>query len=129
MEITAATLEDGAAPSSAAGIQETFNTRYARLMGWQEAMRRLKPIPRRAAQFSLTDMVAEAGATRATAAVDALASRFLRTPLTAEARATLITVLTDEWGTADVSAASSHAEHGLRLVAHGIMCAPQYQLS
>ena len=33
MEITAATLEDGAAPRPTAGIQETFNTRYASLIG------------------------------------------------------------------------------------------------
>lgn len=129
MEITAATLEEGAAPSSAAGIQETFNTRYASLMGWQEAMRRLKPIPRRAAQFSLSDMVRDAGATTAEAAVDALAARFLRAPLTASARSALIDLLTAELGTADLAPADSYMEHGLRLVAHGIMCAPQYQLA
>ncbi len=129
MDITAATLEDGAAPSSAAGIQETFNTRYASLIGWQEAMRRLKPIPRAAARFSLSAMVDEAGATTAQAAVDALAARFLRAPLTPRARAALIDMLVEELGTADLVAAASYREHGLRLVAHGIMCAPQYQLA
>jgi hypothetical protein len=129
MEITAATLEDGAAPSSAAGIQETFNTRYASLMGWQEAMRRLKPIPRAPAQFSLSDMVREDGAATADEAVDALAARFLRVPLDAPARAALVAMLTDEWGTGTLAEAESYMEFGLRLVAHGIMCAPQYQLA
>lgn len=127
MEITAATLEDGASPSMAAGIQERFNTRYASLIGWQEAMRKLKPIPRRAAQFSLTEMVA--GAATAEAAVDALADRFLRVPLPPPARTALVTLLTEEWGTADLAEAESYAEHGLRLVAHGLMCAPQFQLA
>lgn len=129
MEITAATLEEGAAPSSAAGIQETFNTRYASLMGWQEAMRRLKPTPRAAAQFSLTDMMAEAGAATVDQAVDALAARLLRTPLSPPARDRLVALLTDELGTTDLAVAESYMEHGLRLVAHGIMCAPQYQLA
>ena len=111
------------------GIQETFNTRYASLMGWQEAMRRLKPIPRAAAQFSLTAMMAEAQATTAEQAVDALAGRLLRAPLTPQARSTLVDMLVDELGTADLAAAESYMEHGLRLVAHGIMCAPQYQLA
>jgi hypothetical protein len=129
MEITAATLEDGAAPTMAAGIQEAFNTRYASLAGWQEAMRRLKPTPRAAAQFSLAAMVVKDGATTAEAAVDALALRLLRAPLTAKARAALIGLLTQELGTSDLSFAESYMEQGLRLVAHGIMCAPQYQLA
>lgn len=129
MEITAATLEDGAAPSSAAGIQEAFNTRYASLTGYQEALRRLKPLPRRAAQFSLTRMVLDEGATRADEAVDRLAARFLRSPLDAPARAVLVQMLEDELGTKDLTQAESYMEYGLRLVAHGIMCAPQYQLA
>jgi uncharacterized protein (DUF1800 family) len=129
MEITAATLEAGAAPSMAAGIQEAFNTRYASLEGWQEAMRRLKPTPRAAAQFSLAALVTEDGAMTAEAAVDALAARLLRAPLTAEARAALTDLLAQELGTHDLRLAESYMEHGLRLVAHGIMCAPQYQLA
>lgn len=129
MEITAATLEEGAAPSSAAGIQETFNTRYASLMGWQEAMRRLKPIPRAPAQFSLSQMIREDQATTAAEAVDALAARFLRVPLDPGARDALVAMLADEWGTNSLTEAESYMEDGLRLVAHGIMCAPQYQLA
>jgi hypothetical protein len=129
MEITAATLEEGAAPSSAAGIQETFNTRYASLMGWQEAMRRLKPTPRAPAQFSLSELVIEDGAATAAEAVDALAERFLQVPLDATTRDALVAMLADEWGSDSLTEAESYMEYGLRLVAHGIMCAPQYQLA
>ncbi len=34
--------------------QEEFNTHYASLKGWEEAVRQVKPTPRGAAQFSLT---------------------------------------------------------------------------
>lgn len=127
MEITAATLEDDAAPSATAGIQETFNTRYASLMGWQEAMRRLKPIPRRPAQFRLAGMIGDAAT--AEDAVLALERRFLRAPLAESARAALVTLLRDEIGTDDLAQAATYLEHPLRLVAHGILCAPQYQLA
>jgi uncharacterized protein (DUF1800 family) len=129
MEITAATLEDGSAPSTAAGIQEAFNTRYASLAGWQEAMRRLKLTPRAAAQFSLSEMLADEGVLTVEQAVDALADRFLRAPLSPPARTALVALLAAELGTADLAAAQSYSEHGLRLVAHGIMCAPQFQLA
>ncbi len=129
MEITAATLEERAAPSSAAGIQETFNTRYASLTGYQEALRKLKPIPRSPAQFSLSEMVDEEGASSVTEAVDALAARLLRTPLVGPAREALVGMLTEELGTERLDEAESYMEYGLRLVAHAIMCTPQYQLA
>lgn len=127
MEITAATLEDGASPSMADGIRETFNTRYASLNGWQEAMRRVKPIPRAPGQFRLSDMID--GAATAEQAVDALAERFLRLPLTEPAREALVAMLTDEIGTADLAEAETYLEPALRRVAHGILSAPQYQLA
>lgn len=129
MEITAATLEDGASLSRADGIQETFNTRYASLVGYQEALRKLKPTPRAAAQFSLTEMVRQAKATTTTEAVDALLVRFLRVPVASSARQSLIDMLDKELGTTALSEAETYAEHPLRLVAHLIMSAPQYQLA
>src|SRR5690606_26040985 len=87
MEITAATLEEGAALSTTAGIREDFNTRYASVVGYQEALRKLKPTPRAAAQFSLSEIVKQAGAQSTQEAVDALARRFLRVPLAPPARA------------------------------------------
>ena len=129
MEITAATLEDGAALSSAAGIQESFNTRYASLAGYQEALRLLKPIPRAAARFNLARTVSEAGARTTTEAVDVLLTLLLRVPLAAPARASLIETLTSELGTEQLADAESYMDYGLRLVAHLIMSAPQYQLA
>jgi uncharacterized protein (DUF1800 family) len=129
MDITAATVEEGAAPSAAAGIQESFNTRYGSLVGWQEAMRKLKPIPRAAAQFDLTAMITAEGAGTAEQAVDRLAARLLCLPLTAASRTALIGMLTAELGTADLAEARGFTEYGLRLVAHAIMCTPQYQLA
>ena len=129
MEITAATLEEGAAPSAKAGIQESFNTRFGNLAGWQEAMRKLKPIPRAAAQFDLTRMMAAEGVGTAEEAVDNLAARLLCVPLTVASRNAMIEMLTTELGTSDLAEAQGFAEYGLRLVAHAIMCTPQYQLA
>jgi len=129
MEITAATLEEGAALSTASGIQEAFNTRYASLVGYQEALRKLKPTPRAAAQFSLSAIVTAAGAETAAEAVDVLLRQFLRIPLNPPARAALIEALTGELGTARLGEAGTYMEHGLRLVAHLIMSSPQYQLA
>jgi hypothetical protein len=58
-----------------------------------------------------------------------LADRLLRTPLSPQARTALLALLTEELGTTDLTEAESYSEHGLRLVAHAIMCAPQYQLA
>lgn len=129
LEITAATLEDGAAPSATAGIQETFNTRYASLIGYAEAVRKLKPIPRAAARFSLSHIVLEAGAKTTGEAVDLLINQLLRVALSAPARAALIGTLSDDLGTTELAEAESYMEHGLRIVAHLIMSSPQYQLA
>jgi len=129
LEITAATLEDGAAPSATAGIQETFNTRYASLIGYSEAVRKLKPTPRAAAQFSLTRTVLDGGATTTTEAVDLLVRQLLVVTLSAPAREALIGTLNDELGTTDLADAETYMEHGLRVVAHLIMSSPQYQLA
>ena len=129
MEITAATLEDGAALSSADGIQEAFNTRYASLVGYQEALRKLKPIPRAAARFDLSRTVLEAGAKTSAEAVDVLLALLLRVPLAASARTSLIATLTDELGTEQLAEAESYMEDALRLVAHVVMSSPQYQLA
>ena len=129
LEITAATLEDGAAPSTAEGIQEAFNTRYASLVGYQEALRKLKPTPRMAAQFSLSDIVTQAGAQTTSAAVDVLLTQFLRVPLTPPARNALIDTLTEQLGTSQLAEAHTYMENALRLVAHLIMSSPQYQLA
>ena len=68
--------------------QEDFNTHYASLKGWEEAVRKVKPIPRAAAQFSLTRMVfAERREDHGGCGRSAL-RRFLRVPIDDEVRAT-----------------------------------------
>ncbi|MHA6728832.1 DUF1800 domain-containing protein [Devosia sp. A369] len=129
MEITAATLEEGAALSTAAGIQESFNTRYASVTGYQEALRRLKPTPRAAAQFSLSEIATQAGAQSTAEAVDVLTRQLLRVPLTPPARAALLATLDEQLGTTRLAEAETYMEHALRLVGHLIMSSPQYQLA
>jgi hypothetical protein len=142
MEIAVATIEDGPAEGGGMGGMEAgektmanviasaedFNTRYGSLVGWQEAMRRVKPIPRAAAQFDLAAMVLAAGAKSSGDAVDHLLMRLLRVPVDTEVRQVLIDVLEREIGTREIADAASYLERPLRLVAHLVMSSPQYQL-
>jgi uncharacterized protein (DUF1800 family) len=109
--------------------QEEFNTHYASLKGWEEAVRRIRPILRVPAQFSLTEIVFAAGATTTADAVDLLLLRFLAVPLDDAARAATIAFLDEQLGTDDLVRARSYLEEPLRLVAHLIMSAPEYQLA
>jgi uncharacterized protein (DUF1800 family) len=139
MDITPATIEQN--PGEDGGMAggemtmanviagaEEFNTRYGSLVGWQEAVRRVKPIPRGAGQFDLTSLVTLAAAKTAAEAVDHLVLRLLRVPLDGEVRATLISFLEKQLGTGDLTLAASYMERPLRLVAHLIMSSPEYQL-
>jgi uncharacterized protein (DUF1800 family) len=123
-------MEGGAEKTMANVIAgaEDFNTRYGSLVGWQEAVRRIKPIPRAAAQFDLSAMVTEAGAKTAADAVDHLALRLLSVPVSAAVRSTLVTFLERQLGTGDLSQASTYMERPLRLTAHLIMSTPEFQL-
>jgi uncharacterized protein (DUF1800 family) len=143
MEIAVATIEDG--PGEGGGgmggmeggektmanviaSAEDFNTRYGSLVGWQEAMRRVKPIPRSAAQFDLAAMVLGANAKTTSDAVDHLLTRLLRVPVDTEVRRVLIELFERELGTSDITLAATYLERPLRLVAHLVMSSPQYQL-
>ena len=145
MDITAATSERKPGGEAEAGMgknmagakamsnllsdQEEFNTHYASLKGWEEAVRKIKPILRAPAQFSLTDMVFAEQAKTTADAVDLLLHRFLAVPIDDEARATTVAFLDEQLGTSDLTRARSYAEEPLRLVAHLIMSAPEYQLA
>ncbi len=107
---------------------EDFNTRYGSLVGWQEAVRRIKPIPRAAAQFDLSAMITAAGAKTAADAVDHLALRLLSVPVSTTVRGTLVAFLERQLGTADLSQAATYMERPLRLTAHLIMSTPEFQL-
>jgi uncharacterized protein (DUF1800 family) len=109
--------------------QEEFNTHYASLKGWEEAVRKIKPVLRAPAQFSLTDMVFAERAKTTADAIDLLLRRFLAVPIDDEARATTIAFLGEQLGTSDLVRARSYLEEPLRLVVHLIMSAPEYQLA
>jgi uncharacterized protein (DUF1800 family) len=107
---------------------EDFNTRYGSLVGWQEAVRRIKPIPRAAAQFDLSALVTAAGAKTAADAIDQLSLRLLSVPVSGRVRDTLVAFLERQLGTADLARASTYMERPLRLTAHLIMSSPEFQL-
>jgi hypothetical protein len=121
--------QPGMATANLLSEHEEFNTHYASLKGWDEAVRRVKPTPRGAAQFSLTALVLADGATSSAGAVDCLIARFLSVPLDPSARDAAIAFLEAELGTADLDRAKTYMEDPLRLTAHLIMSAPEYQLA
>jgi Protein of unknown function (DUF1800) len=121
--------QSGMATANLLSEHEEFNTHYASLKGWEEAVRRVKPTPRGAAQFSLTALVLEDGASSAAGAVDCLIARFLSVPLDPSARDAAIAFLEAELGTADLDRAKTYMEDPLRLTTHLIMSAPEYQLA
>jgi hypothetical protein len=107
---------------------EKFNTRISGYIGWEQAARKLIPTPRHAAQFSLTQMVLESGATTTGHAVDYLMWRMVRVPTAAATRDGLVTFLTDELGTDTIERAKTYMEDPLRMVVHLIMSTPEYQV-
>ena len=145
MDITAATSERDSGGKAEASMdksmsgtramanllsdQEEFNTHYASLKGWEEAVRKIKPILRVPAQFDLTELVFAEQAKTTADAVDVISRRFLSVPIDDEARSATIAFLDEQIGTDDLARARSYLEEPLRLVAHLIMSAPEYQLA
>jgi len=108
---------------------EQFNTRISGYIGWQQAARKLIPTPRQAAQFDLTRVVVESGATTTTEAVDYLLWRMLRVPAAPATRDAFVEFLTRELGTSSIERARTYMEDALRLTVHLIMSTPEYQLA
>jgi hypothetical protein len=127
--VAAPKQQSGMATANLLSEHEEFNTHYASLKGWEEAVRRVKPTPRGAAQFSLTTLVLERGARSSTDAVDCLIARFLSVPLDPAARSAAVSFLEAELGTSDLDRAKTYLEEPLRLTAHLVMSAPEYQLA
>lgn len=111
-----------------AGADEDYNTRYGSTHGWMEAFRRVKPIPRMAAQLNVTQMITEAKLTTTSEVVDYFLARLLRVPVHADARQALINFLTAELGTDQIAPAVTYLEEPARLLLHLIMSTPEYQL-
>ena len=111
-----------------AGADEDYNTRYGSTHGWMEAFRRVKPVPRQAAQLNVTSMVTDADLATTSEVVDYFLARLLRTPVSAEDRAALIAFLTRELGTDQIEQTVTYLEEPARLLLHLIMSTPEYQL-
>jgi hypothetical protein len=107
---------------------EKFNTRISGYIGWEQAARNLIPTPRAAARFSLTELVLASGATTTAEAVDYLTWRLLRVPAADALHAALVEFLTNELGTSALEPARTYMEDPLRMTAHLVMSAPEYQI-
>jgi len=107
---------------------ERFNTRISGYIGWEQAARKLIPTPRHAAQFDLTQMVLESGATTTGAAVDYLLWRIVRVPTAKTTRDGFASFLTRELGTESLDRARTYMEDPLRMLVHLIMSTPEYQI-
>ena len=107
---------------------EQFNTRVSGYIGWQQAARKLIPTARNAAQFSLTSMVLESGATTSGEAVDYFTWRMLRVPPATATRDRLVAFLTGELGTDSLDRAKTYLEDPLRMTVHLVMSTPEYQM-
>jgi uncharacterized protein (DUF1800 family) len=107
---------------------EDFNTRYASFRGWQMAIQRVKPIPRRTAQVELAALVRAQKLSSTGQVVDYFARRFLRVPLEADQRDRLVGFLDTELGTSQIAVAETYMEDALRMLLHLIMSMPEYQL-
>jgi uncharacterized protein (DUF1800 family) len=107
---------------------EDFNTRYASYRGWQMAIERVKPIPRRTAPIDLTAMVRANRLHTTSEVVDYFGRRFLRLPLEPAVRARLIGFLDAELGTSQLSVAETYMEDPLRMLLHLVMSTPEFQL-
>ena len=108
---------------------EQFNTRISSYRGYEHAMRKLIPTPRRAAQIDLTRMILDSGAATTSEAVDYLLDRFVRLPVSSNTRDGLVALLDEELGTSDISRAQTYMEDPLRMVSHLIMSTPEYQIN
>jgi hypothetical protein len=128
-DMSAPKQQAGMATANLLSEHEEFNTHYASLKGWEEAVRRVKPTPRGAAQFSLTTIVLEGGARSSADAVDFLVARFLSVPLDPAARSAAVAFLETQLGTSDLDRAKTYLEEPLRETAHLIMSTPEYQLA
>jgi Protein of unknown function (DUF1800) len=128
-DMSAQKQQSGMATANLLSEHEEFNTHYASLKGWEEAVRRVKPTPRGVAQFNLATLVLEGGARSSADAVDCLVERFVSVPLDPAARSAAVAFLEARLGTTDLDRAKTYLEEPLRETAHLIMSAPEYQLA
>ena len=123
------TAEGGMAASNLlADRDEDFNTRLGSMRGWQLALERVEPIPRRTARVRLTETVRQAELATAREVVDFFADAYMSVALHEETLAALTDYLVAELGTDDLETASTYMEEPLRKLLHQLLSLPEYQL-
>ena len=127
MDITAATREGDAESNMMVERDEDYNTRYGGYKGNLLAFERVKLIPRRTADLSLTAMIEAAGAATVDQVVDHFVGRFLRVALADKDRAVLVDFLRSKLGSSGVRR-SDALEPALRELLYFVISTPEYQL-
>jgi hypothetical protein len=74
-------------------------------------------------------MARSAGVKTADETADYFIKRFLRVPLDQTGRASLVDFLKGQWGGTQINFGAQNLEQSLRVLAHLIMSAPEYQLA
>ncbi|MEM9622880.1 MAG: DUF1800 domain-containing protein [Pseudomonadota bacterium] len=134
MSVTAATRPTGvetetlAASNLMADRDEDFNTRLGSMRGWQMALERVLPIPRRPARLQLVEQVLAAELSTTEQVVSHFTEVFFLTPPSVETQKALADWLREELGTDDIQAAASYLEEPLRILLHRLLSLPEYQL-
>ena len=127
MDITAATREGDAETNLMVDRDEDYNTRYGGYKANLMAFERVRLIPRRTADVSLTALVAAAGAKTADQVVDHFAKRFLRVAPSDKDRTTLVAFLQGKLGGPDLRPGDA-LEPALRELLYLVLSMPEYQL-
>lgn len=109
---------------------EDFNTRYASYRGWQEALERVKPLPRATAQLNLTRLVLDSKTPLKTPedVVGFFVARMFIVPPSEKAQKRLAKFLEGELGTSNIADAQTYMEESLRMLMHALLSLPEYQL-
>ena len=107
---------------------EDFNLAVGVYSGFIEAARRVKPVPRFAAEVDFAALAKAAEIDTAEGAVDHFAGRLLGVPLHADRRAAVVAFLKSELGGDRLDFADKDLDRALRRTVHLILSAPEYQL-
>jgi uncharacterized protein (DUF1800 family) len=127
MDITAATREGDAETNMMVDRDEDYNTRYGGYKANLMAFERVKLIPRRTIEVSLTSLMDAAGAKTADQVVDHFVRRFLRVAPSEKDRAALVAFLRGKLGSSDVRSGEM-LESSLRELLYLVLSMPEYQL-
>ena len=127
MDITSATREGDAESNMMVERDEDYNTRYGGYKGNLLAFERVKLIPRRTADVSLTTMIESAHVTTVDQVVDHFTRRFLRVSLADKDRTILVGFLRGKLGGSTIVRGEA-LEPALRELLYLVLSTPEYQV-